>query len=296
MRWLTKQFRRLGRRIKGYSKPHQILFFISLLLCVLVGYIFVSLIFISRVDIHLASLRSSYHKETICRSSCLSSRRQDKEVIIESLRQNPHSRLSRRIERYFLDEDEIYNFRSELALIFKEAFDSNNPPDFIIDYFNSPQPNPNLIARLLALFSPEALVENKDQINGPLDYYFSLLNSPQDMAVYEAALRGISTYPDKSISFLPEQISQIKDLIMDKKTDVRLRPLLVMLLGDYYPVWPDESSEALRLIYSTSASDAISRAFSADFLNRFETDGGPDGGKWPLPEISAEDWNKYYER
>lgn len=296
MRWLIKQFRRLGRKIKGYSKSGQILIFVGLFLCTLVSYVFVSLIFISQVDIRLASLRSSYHKEIICRSNCLSGRRQNREAIIEFLRLNPNSRLSRRIERYFLDEDEPHDFRSELALICKEALGSSNPPDFIIVYFNSSQPDPDLVARLLALFSPDVLVDNKHQINGPLDYYFSLLNSPQEMAVYEAALRGISAYPDKYSGFLSEHISQIKDLVIDKNTDIRLRPLLVMLLGDYYPIWPDESSEALRLIYGASSSDEISRAFSADLLNRFEVDGGPDGGKWPLPEISAEDWNKYYER
>lgn len=299
MRRLIKRIkqgiRNLLRRLSAYSLQQKI--WLGVLAGISLGlvYVTVSMLVLSRGEIYLAALRTSYRLEPLCHDRCLRERYQIRDRVVTELKTKQFGRLARRIENYFMNPEEDFNFRSELALIYQQALGRDNPPDYLRAYVANSQSDERLVARLLTLFSPLALSGDSTLIN-PLDYYFSVLNSGASLAMSEAAVLGISNYPDRESTFRVEQIATLKELIMSPGTDDRLRPSLVMLLGDYYSLWPDETSEVLRTVYTLLVGDEISRAFSADLLNRFEPQGGPEGGEWVAPEVSSEAWSKYYER
>ncbi len=286
--------RRAYKRFLTASPRVKIAVSICLVLLAALLYLLGALCFLSRGEVALAALRVSYQREAVCRDACWEERAADKQSVSEELARRPQGRLSRRLRRYFLDEGEDIGFREALLLIYQEAFGRQNMPDFLRDYAANPAANARLVARLVSLFDPASFSEEAD-IN-PLDYYFTLLQAPISLAVAEAAILGISRYPDWMSAYREEQVGLIRQLILSPETDDRLRPALVMLLSDYYQPWPDEVSETLRLTYAASELDAISRAFSADLLNRFEPQGGPEGRDWPVPEISEAAWSNYYER
>ncbi len=290
-KWVRKLFpsRRSSRRRK-------IIFILALIFGGSLLYLLVALIFISPAELSLAELRGSWQSETICHESCQLRRRRASEMVIAALKNDPDSRLARQIKRFFFDSRSSWEFRAELISIWREAAGSANPPIYLRDYLADPEAMPQLAAEILADFDPTALdlSVSESDVRGPIDYYFSILSSGKDFLIKREAVRAISTQPDKRTAFSPDQVESLGKMILDASQDRRLRQILVMLLGDYYPLFPDESSEVLRLAYGSAALDPISRALSADNLNRFEADGGPDGGEWPLPEISREDWDEYY--
>lgn len=202
-------------------------------------------------------------------------RRSYRQEIVAALESDPSSALARRIRRYFLDEEEARDFRTELITIWREA--SSSPPDYMAEYGSDPV----LAGRVLSTFP-----------SGQATDYLRVIADAGDVRLRTAAVRALSS--DSAAQLSRGQAVAIGELASREDSPERLRPYLVMLLGDYYHLYPEECSNSLRSVYSSRESGNISRALAADLLNRYEPEGGPDGGRWIEPEVPAAEWEEYY--
>ncbi len=271
----------------------------AIALVLIAGY--VSLVFFSfdRPALKLAELRNSWEKEKLCHEDCLSFRRAAAQEVIGNLASNPSYRLKNLLRSYFLDEGLETGFRVELIRILSSAY-ADNPPPYIREYLSNTSGRAELRAGIISYFSPEALSSDKKAPPGSKqtgnDFYLSLLTSGEDPLVKEAAVQVLSSHGAGSggdngrVSALSlKQLGDIAGLALDPSTDNHLRSSLVLLLADHYLSFPEEVGKDLQEIYSDkTGGDDISRAFAADTLNNLA------GRKLPLPEISAAQWERYY--
>ncbi len=257
---------------------------IVIVLSLILLYLFLSMLIVDQTELSLEKLRRSYRDEPICHEICAADREAAIATIIKGLEENPDSKKIWRLQVYLLDSDNELNFRISLVNILQEAFGADNPPDYIQEYMHNGE-EPLIRAAILSSFSAQAL----SAAANPLDYYYEILRGGEDIAVKLAAARALSSAAGKENLFASEQLGYIKKMIFDPKNDQRLRQALILLLGDYYPVFPEETKDILVVFYKTDLSgDSISRAFAADILNRL------GGEELAVPEISAEEWEEYY--
>ncbi|MDP2943962.1 MAG: hypothetical protein Q8N57_00070 [bacterium] len=247
-------------------------------------YFVLSMLLVSPTEISLEKLRRSWREDLICHETCAAEREAAISEIAKELRDHPDSKGARRLKEYFLDEKNETDFRISLIGIIKEADGPDNPPGYIKD-FMAQGDNPLIRAAILTAFSASAL----DAGNNPLDYYYKILAGNDDLAVKLAAIGALSSLADKPDLFNSGQLELIKKIIFNSGTDKRLRQPLILLLSDYYPVLPAETKSILTAYYLTESSgDSISRAFAADSLNRL------GGEELVVPEVSAPEWDEYY--
>lgn len=258
-----------------------------LILAVLV-YLIISLLSVSRTELILAELRDSWQQEKICHEECAQGRREKIAELIEELRPEPGSRASKLLQTYFLEENGERSFRTQVLQIILAVYGPGNPPEYVRQYLGSPNGDLKIKAEIITSFSPGSLFFSTAAAS-PLDYYFTLLAGLEAIELKLAAVSAMSNYPDKDEVITKSQIEVIKKIILDPAADRRLRQSLVLLLGDYYPLFPGEVSPALQAVYQDEASgDDISRAFAGDILNR------RGGTELVLPEISGAQWDEYY--
>ncbi len=256
----------------------------GLLLALALVYFAVSMSLVSRAELNLEKLRRSFGDETVCHEACAAAREEAKSALIKELRDDQDSKALRRLKGYFLDESVGIGFRISLADAAQEIFGPDNPPDYMKAYLADGKES-LLKAAVISAFSASGLGAS----DNPLDYYYEILSGDDDLIVKEAAIRALSSSPGKEESFNQEQLERIKKIIFDSGSDQRLRRPLILLLGDYYPFFPSETKDMLLVFYKTESSgDAISRAFAADILNRLGEE------ELAVPEISAEEWEEYY--
>lgn len=265
-------------------------------------YLLIALLAVSPVEIRLAELKNSWENEKICHESCALRRAEAEEAVVGVLMVDfnavKESRLAKRLKIYFLDEKLSAEFRSELVKILRRAYGPAKPPLYLKDYLTRDDGNPAVQATIINSYG--AAVLNQAALNdkggdkagvSPLNYYFTLLTGDRDLVLKLEAIRALSNYPDKINYFSTDQLAAIEKLALDPATDSRLRPSLILLLTDYYPLFPKETAAILKMIYGEkNAGDEISRAFAADILNRF----GAKGDKWPIPAVSDAAWDEYY--
>jgi hypothetical protein len=245
------------------------------------------MLIVDRTELSLEKLHRSYRDEPICHETCAAARETAVSVIVQRLKEYPGSNNTQRLKAYLLDgnnEDNEIDFQIGLIDIIREAFGSDNPPGYVRDYMAEGE-EPSVRAAILSSFSAWAL---SDAAN-PFDYYYEILASGEDIIVKLAAVRALSSTADQESLFASEQLRYIKKIIFDSENDKRLRQALILLLGDYYPVFPNETKDILSVFYKTDISgDSISRAFAADILNRLA------GEELAVPEVSAAEWDEYY--
>jgi len=127
-----------------------------------------------------------------------------------------------------------------------------------------------------------------------LQYYFDILQSDSEYPLKIAAIRQISNNASTPGAYTLEQLKMISAWLLDDENSNKIKYHLIMLSGDYYSLFPEETLEVFRTIYWAAGSSNLSRALAADFLNRLEPDGGPDGANWEIVEVSPEEWADYY--
>lgn len=265
------------------SKKRRLLAILAALSLVLF-YFVLSMLLVSPAEINLEKLRRSWREDLICHEACAAERETAVSEITKELRDHPDSKGARRLKKYFLDKANETDFRISLIEIIREADGPDNPPDYIKD-FMAQGDNPLIRAAILTSFSASAL----SAASNPLDYYYEILTGDDDLAVKLAAINALSSLADKSDLFNSGQLELIKKIIFNSGTDKRLRQPLILLLSDYYPVLPAETKNILTAYYLTESSgDSISRAFAADSLNRL------GGEELVIPEVSASEWDEYY--
>lgn len=287
----------------------------------LVAYFLLSLASVSREEIMAVELKISWEEEPICREECQSWRQERLGPIINHLSQRTDSSLSRLLINYFYDESLGEGFKRELIRIWRSALGPDSPPDFLLEYLEAPNGDSNLKAAIITSFNASAFtkrpsVDAPASLSelmfglpiGPLSYYFDLLLSEEDLALKKAAVRALSDYSNKKQNFSRDQLPVLGEIIKDDLTDKRLRQSLVMLLGDYYELYSEESLVLLRSIYRAERIDEISRLLAADFLQRAEVAVALAEGKefspklldqaesaWPRPVVSESAWAEYYQ-
>lgn len=250
----------------------------------IVLYLGISLLAVNPARLSLEGLRRSFRDEPVCRQACIAERQKAGNALAGILEEHPDSKGAKLIEEYFLDEENGDDFRISLIGVIKQAVGSYDPPSYVADAFRDSD-NPAIRAAILAAFDPTALGGKDD----PIGYYYGLVADDRDMEVRLAAIRAIGATDEKSSLFHETQLDDMSRLILDSETDKHLRQSLVLLSGDYYPLFPEKTKDMLIAFYRNDISgDSISRAFAADILNRL---GGED---FSIPEISASEWDEYY--
>jgi len=289
-------------RYKRLSRTKKIIYSSGLVLIILLVLVFSYFSFkmwaISPAELELAKLANSWDKELICHETCRARRQQISSVIVGDLKQNKESVVAQRLEEYFLNDAVSSGFKENIIDILAVVYGPNQPPSYIQSYFKQLDAQPALQASILGLFSPAALgvtVSGANQASkilskqNPLNDYFLILQSERNLAVKIKAVTALSNATDKEHNFSAEQLLLIRDLILDLSTPHYLRQSLVLLLSDYYAFFPIETGEILYIVYDSGVTgDEISRAFSADILNRVA------GENLIVPEVSSAAWAEYY--
>ena len=289
-------------RYQRLSFAKKVIFIFSLVLIIfltlILSYFSFKMWAISPAELELAKLADSWDKEDICHETCQMRRQQISSVIVGDLKKNKESVVTQRLEEYFLSDSVSFGFKENITDILAAGYGPNQPPTYIQSYFNQLDAQPALQASILGLFSPAALGVTVSDVNqafdtlsghNPLNDYFLILHSERNLAVKIKAVAALSNATDKEHNFSAEQLLIIRHLILDSLTARRLRQSLVLLLSDYYTFFPAETAEILYIVYDSGVGDdEISRAFSADILNRVA------GENLIMPEVSSAAWTEYY--
>lgn len=256
-------------------------------------YLLVSFLTVSPGELALAKLKESWEREKICHEDCARARQEAEKIIVVDIKNNledlTKAPVARRLEDYFSAGSNNPKWQEELIKIWRLAAGEDSLPPYLKNYLMASSSNPVVQAAIISAFSSQALSLSEPPDAAPLAYYFNLLTGDDDLALKQAAITSLSNYPDKSKDFSLDQLLMIKNLVLTPATDNHLRQSLVLLLSDYYSIFPEKSEEILREVYGTDiGGDVISRAFAADVLNRHLPE------DLVLPEISAAEWQKYY--
>jgi len=278
-------------------------------------YLTISLVSISQSEIALSELEKSVTHETICHEKCVAWRQARENIVLSDLKRGS-KRISRRILTDWQNTEKSIEYKKEIIKILALTYSENNQPNYINDYLSNPKAEQALVFEILSEFKIDASASDKlnrllnDQIinatstqekisilktmsvvSGPseIESYFMILNSGDETVLKREALKNISNIREKSLVFTLDQLKTIQNLIQNLETDPRLRQELVLLIGDYYLVFPEESIVLWQSVFANSSLDNISRAFSVDNLNHLA------GLNLTPPEISPTEWAEYYK-
>lgn len=289
--FLLRAFDRF-RGLRGYQQALLILAFIVLAVFL---YIFFSLAFISRDEIRLAELERSYKRDKFCREECLKERRVLASHLIRAWREQAGSRLVNRFKDKMLSVESERNFKLAMVEILGEAA-YTAPPEFLFTYLNREDADPYVSAGIYTNFSPDSW--EADGLGGGagdmLSVYFEIIASDAALPLKAEAIRQIGRFGQQPGAYNIRQVADIAHWLQSDSINNKLKYGLVMLLGGYYPSFPEESEEALKTTYWSAASSALVKALAGDLLNRFEPDGGPEGAGWEIPAVGEEEWDDYY--
>jgi len=281
-----RKFLASGAKLKSWFKQRSLkqrcLLGALVLASGLIIYCLMTLLFINQAKLSLTKLKISVETEKICHEACRLERLKQQEIVIKAL-QKGDQRLEKEMERYFFQASESREFKKELIKIWRQKSEPATLPENLEKYLQAANGDPELQALILKSFLTDA--------NDPrVDYYFSILNGNSELALKKEAVRALSNIRAKQKYFTVDQLTKLNDLIFRAATPNKLRQFLVLLLNDYYQLFPTETKEILLAVYNNkNLQDNLSRAFSADILNR-------DSGriKFPLPVVSAGEWDEYY--
>lgn len=239
-------------------------------------------------ELSLKRLENSWKKEKICHDECLVRRNKEKAVIIKSLTDDP-KKINKKIKKYLFSVNNTISseFQIELIKILASAYGYNNLPVYLRNALMD-----NQIASHLQI-----AILNNFQVFGSdseaRDFYLSILSNNREIVLKKEAVRFLSnlngqTEEGKELMAITD-FEPLKNLLFASNTPSSLRISLIMLLSDYYYLFPKQSVEILTDIYQTLEFDNFSRALAADALNHFNP-----AMSYALPIISENDWQQYY--
>ncbi|MFA5131186.1 MAG: hypothetical protein WC467_02065 [Patescibacteria group bacterium] len=279
-------------------------------------YLFIALMRVSPAELALKRLEESYRLMPICHEQCALERDTWEKSVVNELKRNK-KRVLERLKIEWRNKNAGDAFKAELVHIIYLAYGPDNPPEYLLDYLSEPNAKPQIIREIIMRFNSvafarydleEILTRQINQATSSADKleaiktlgeikndaeisnYFAILDSDTETEMRREAIKNISAIRQKSSFFTIEQLNIIKKIVLAPETDNYLRQDLIFLLGDYYLVYPAESLEIWQEVYKDTALDSLSRAFSADYLNHLDTK------KVELPEVSAADWDSYYNQ
>lgn len=276
----------LRAKLKTYPlKKKRLIIILSSFFILMFGFITyygIALARISEAEINLATLREEIIQEKICHEDCLAVRKNREAIIIAALKK-PEENLLKRIEKYFLNPAESSAFKEEIINLWRLNNNWSAVPPYIYEYLDNEAGD----LKLQALIISSLLAPDNDQ--RWVDYYFNLLTSTRDVSLKKEALNALSNREDKAGEFNLKQLVLLKNLLLNAETPPEIRTSLVMLIGEYYPLFSADTDLILRAVYNDKKIDNITRAFAADILNRYTK-----GEKLILPAISGAEWETYY--
>lgn len=279
------------------AKKRRFVIVLSLFLLLIIGtglYYSIALARISDAEINLAALRENVNKQKICHEDCLLTRKKQAAVIIAALKKSEPN-LLRRLEDYWNDRRESFEFKKEIINLWRLNNEANNDlssvppndlsgvPPYIYDYLDQADGDPRLQSLIISSFL------SFNQGKQWLDYYFSLLASKRDLSLKKEALIALSNRENKAADFNLKQLVFLKNLLINPETPLAIKADIVLLIGEYYPLFTAETNSILLEIYKNQALDNITRSFSGDILNREN-----GNTKLILPAISEVEWGNYY--
>lgn len=286
MNKLKKLWRIVSHKFKSYclKKKRLVLIFVVLLILVVAPGIYygAALMRVSEAEVNLAALRENINNEKICHDDCLLFRKKKENLIIAAINKS-EKKLLKRLEDYWFNQDESLDFKKEIINLWRLNNDLENIPQYFFDYLDNEEGD----VKLQALIISSYLSPNQD-IRW-LDYYLNLLISKRDVSLKKEALLALSNREDKAEHFTLKQLSLLKKLMFDKSAPEEIKPHVVLLIGDYYQLFSEDTELVLMELYESQEVDNISKAFAVDILNRYRTK-----KKLASPEISSEEWGKYY--
>lgn len=296
------------------NRSRQIFFYLSLIFLVFIIYFIIAWLSVSRVEVALVEYRDSFLPEIICHEECHLYRQMREQIIVKGLKDG-FSKNNILLQKYFEEESAPIEFRKELIKIISFTYGKNNPPEYLRLYILSDKAEPVLIREAIVYFDNflgragefknslatkimQAKTKNEKiewmkilrEINNDteINEYFTVLSGDEDELLKCEILKNISLTKDKRAYFTLEQLELIGTLIFNPDTGLRLRRDLVLLIGDYFLVFPEESASLWREIYVSENLDSISRLFAADNLNHLLKE------DLILPLVSSSEWNEYY--
>jgi len=275
---------------RNASRPKRLLIIIGVLVLGSFIIFLSAALTLSRAELSLLVLRREFSRAAAaCHEKCRAARAERENLIADALKSDSaspggSSRLTFQIKTHILDEAANPDFRKELVKILRLAYGPEGAPEYLLAYLDRSAANSDLKAAILEYFQPQG------SPTAAADYYFSLLSGEVDLALKKEVILSLSNLDDKPANFTLSQLAIIKNLVLTPTTDRRLRASLVMLLADYYPLFKSQTASVLKNVYQAKdLNDRISQAMAADVLNHQS-----EAGKLALPEISAQEWNDYY--
>lgn len=298
------------------TRPRQLIFCAGVLFILFIFYLLLLFLSVSRPEIALAKLKKSYQEERICHEECHFWRQAQEKIIVSELRDGS-KKLNKIILNDWRDPALNFDFKKELLIIIASVYGVENPPGYLQDYLVDTNSEKRLVREIITRFNFSSassqnlaiILHNKiktatssqekiqvleilAEINNDqeIDNYFFLLSSNDSVDLKREVIKNISLIHEKSSVFTLAQLESIKNLILTPAIDLRLRQDLVLLVGDYYLVFPKESEAVWQEVYTDKSLDNISRAFSADNLNHLA------GQRLILPAVSPLEWANYYNQ
>ncbi|MHB8904280.1 MAG: hypothetical protein ACYC40_04240 [Patescibacteria group bacterium] len=268
-----------------YSKKRPLVIVLGLFFILLLSfgiYYGVALARISEAEINLATLREEINSEKICHEDCLSIRKNQEAIIIAAIKK-PEANLLKRLADYFNDSKESFEFKNEIINLWRLNDSLESVPQYFYNYLDKENGDVKLQTLIINSFL------SADNDGRWLDYYFNLLASKRNVSLKKAALIALSNRKDKASDFNLKQLVFLKNLLFSSDASLEIRTDLVLLIGEYYPYFPDDTTLILLEVYDDKKLDNITRAFAADILNRNNKE-----EKLVLPAISGPEWENYY--
>lgn len=282
------------KRLLKCLRPASLVLVLIMPIALLSLYYLIAFFSVSPRAVCLEALKFSFENDKACRENCALYRLENKTCLVKALKVSGDAKikvgsssspsfkassLEKKIFSYLKDESLDYNFRCELVDVLAQTSSSGVAPDFLVSYLESSLGDEKMKAEIFKAFD-WGLVKAE-----PLAYYLAIINSDASLELRLAAALKIGSYPEKNLVFKIKDLEILREVIFNAKTPVYLRQSLVLLLGDYRHYFPEESDLLLVEIEKTNfRADNISRAFAADFIGL------------PLPEISQDEWSRYYNR
>ena len=309
-----KNLRRFKGKYLSYSWKKRILLLVLGCFSLFFMGIILNIISLNTAEISLLELRKSYEQDSICHEDCFVNRERLKNNILMDLKKG--SDIEEEVLKQLYVKGTGASFKEVLVELLGEYYDRSIAPQYLREYFKSPQAETPVQIKIIQTFPkskfPQTSLQTKlkktildeeldvtERIDalrnlgsiadGSLsDYYLSLVFSEDSREIKNLAIVMLSSMENKERYFSQKQLAAIEKIALSSETEDRIRQSLVVLLADYYPYFPKEVVSILEDLHDSSITDNISLAFVVDFLNDVS------GDIYPLPEISAVEWNEYY--
>lgn len=263
-----------------------------------------------KIRIAIKRLLESMEMDTYCREDCSLKRHLYESIISESLRKNPPS-YRELLEERILDPGISIEARKELLkiLVISDIGISDRIKDFITDSKKDlhlrlqlakawPENYPDSLKKeILQAYSRAKTKEDKMDIlkliegeggQEAVSLNWNILLSDEKTDLKKQALFSLANIADKKSAYILEDLYKLQLILEEGGNPARLKDQVIFLLNEYYDYFPDQSAALLIEVVNSNAYDDYQKTFAINILNRHRSI------PLPLPPLTQEDWDSYY--